>query len=163
MLFINHVFISSDRVHENKLEFIMKTRHCTLLSILFASGIALAQSISPEQLKEEAEALKDCGANQNSMNLCAHHEFRTADAELNRLYKELMERFKGLPSGERLKVAQRAWLRFVDADCLYQSGPPGDGGSSYNMEIAFCRAGHMRERIKALASYVSCTQNGCPI
>ena len=133
-----------------------------LMACLSVSFGVYAQSITPEQEKAEAEALKDCGQSQATMNLCAHHEFRTADAELNRLYKELMARFKKSPNLQKLQAAQRAWLAYVRADCLYQKGIPEDGGSSYAMSMAFCRAGHMKERITYLKSYVACTQNGCP-
>lgn len=142
----------------------MKLQRMYVSILLIVAATAIAQSAEPdaEQEAAEIEALKDCGANQAAMNLCANHKIRQADAELNELYRRQLARLKGTADEARLRAAQRAWLKYVEADCLYSNGPAEDGGSSWAMSQAYCRAGHMAERIKYLRSYVECTSGGCP-
>ncbi len=60
------------------------------------------------------------------LNACAEKEFDNADKALNAVYKEIMADFTGPDPGneennkkwaEALKVSQRAWVAFRDADC----------------------------------------------
>lgn len=83
---------------------------------------------------------------QHEMNRCASEEFQKADAELNKLYRQLMN---GAGAGERakLRAAQLAWIKFRDAHCDYEAFG-NTGGSIYPMVYGFCLAEVTGERSK---------------
>lgn len=76
-----------------------------------------------------AAAWADCKnpSTQSDMNECAGAEYRAADAELNKVYKQLMATGDE-PFRKRLQAAQRAWLAFRDAH-LAATYPPEEGTS----------------------------------
>ena len=80
------------------------------------------------------------------MNQCASQAFQKADAELNKLYQQLV---KDAGAGERakLRAAQLAWIKFRDAHCEYEAFG-NTGGSIYPMVYGFCLAEVTGERAK---------------
>jgi uncharacterized protein YecT (DUF1311 family) len=53
---------------------------------------------------------------QSEMNHCADLDARQADADLNRVYGELLSKLKNDANAiKKLRAAQRAWLAFKDA------------------------------------------------
>lgn len=85
----------------------------------------------------------NCGRprNQLEINYCAYAEFQRADTALNRQWKKTLamtrrhpewqrpELHGGKSDGQLLVESQRAWLRFRDAQCLFEeSFMPGSGG-----------------------------------
>jgi uncharacterized protein YecT (DUF1311 family) len=99
---------------------------------------------------------------QAAMNICSGNKYNKADAKMNKQYKQLLTQLKTKESKERLKAAQRAWLKYRDADCLYYNGAPEDGGSSYIQLDTMCKYRHTRQRIEELERFLNCTQQGCP-
>lgn len=81
---------------------------------------------------------------QHAMNRCAAQEFQKADAELNKIYRELT-RDAGTAEKAKLRAAQLAWIKFRDAHCDYEAFG-NTGGSIYPMVHGFCRARVTRER-----------------
>lgn len=67
-----------------------------------------------------AQATDDCNnyASQTELNLCASDEYRKLDKELNQIYNQLISIRHPDPDYqifvERLREAQRAWLKFRD-------------------------------------------------
>jgi uncharacterized protein YecT (DUF1311 family) len=63
------------------------------------------------------------------MQACLRQRYEAADKALNRVYKQLMSK---LESGrrEKLRAAQRAWIRFRDASAEFEAGE-AEGGSMY--------------------------------
>lgn len=57
---------------------------------------------------------------QQDMNQCATSDYKKADTELNRTYKEVLAKTS---VGQRalLKSAQQTWIKYRDADCTFQS------------------------------------------
>ena len=98
---------------------------------------------------------------QMDMNFCADVDFQRADAELNRVYRaevagarqadrEIDRSFDRRPAAEAvLREAQRAWVIFRDAQCIYE-GYGERGGSMEPMVDSACRARLTRERIAQL-------------
>lgn len=66
---------------------------------------------------------------------CIGAETKRQDARLNRAYRALMAQ---LPAGRQkpLQEAQRAWLRFRDANCQFVADP--DGGTMAVVEANDC-------------------------
>jgi uncharacterized protein YecT (DUF1311 family) len=73
---------------------------------------------------------------QNDMNICADKDYRQADAALNRTYKETLKG-EDAHTADLLRKAQRAWIAFRDAECVYQNAE-NEGGSIYPMVYAGC-------------------------
>jgi uncharacterized protein YecT (DUF1311 family) len=98
---------------------------------------------------------------QLEMNLCAARDFEEADAELNRLWREVIASARARdreidrshdrqPTHEAtLRNAQRAWITFRDAHCQHESFE-ARGGSMQPLLYEGCRASLTRERIKQL-------------
>ena len=96
------------------------------------------------------------------MNRCAALDFERADAELNRLWRdviagaresdlELDRDFDRRPTNEEtLRQAQRAWVAFRDAHCAWEGFEEARGGSMEAMIYQSCRARLTRERIAQL-------------
>ena len=57
------------------------------------------------------------GGNQLELNACAIDDFAKADKELNQTYQSLIKKDADAPSFiSKLRLAQKAWLAFRDAD-----------------------------------------------
>ncbi|HEY0099755.1 MAG TPA: lysozyme inhibitor LprI family protein [Pyrinomonadaceae bacterium] len=130
-----------------------------LLLALFCGGAARAQETKsgtqaapkPEAAEQDAADLEDpCpGSNtQHELNRCAARARDKADAELNKVYRELI---KDTETTERakLRAAQLAWIRFRDTQCDYES-VGNKGGSIYPMVHSFCLARVTNARVKQL-------------
>ena len=100
---------------------------------------------------------------QLEMNQCAFRDFERADAELNRLWRDVITGARASDrSGENgrregddrteeatLREAQRAWVAFRDAHCTWE-GFAERGGSLEPMVYEECRTRLTRERIAQL-------------
>ncbi|AMB85269.1 hypothetical protein AWM79_08125 [Pseudomonas agarici] len=111
-----------------------------------------------------AQTAEDCAANQASMNECVGKEFKKVDDDLNKYYKTQMDYLKTQASKDALRDAQRKWLAFRDADCLYRNGRPADGGSLWPMLNLQCKTELTNQRAAQLKSYTECRDetNNCP-
>jgi uncharacterized protein YecT (DUF1311 family) len=85
-----------------------------LATILAGSSIIVAQN---------ALAL-DCNppASLGDAHECAEQALKTADKQLNKVYRQLMSVLKkqeGYEEIKYLKAAQKLWIKFRDADCEF--------------------------------------------
>lgn len=93
---------------------------------------------------------------QLELNACAHDEFVRADKALNQAYQALLKKeAKNKPFIRKLKVAQRAWVVFRDADIEARFACDKENirfcwGSMYPMLLLFRKAELTRERTKHL-------------
>lgn len=104
----------------------------------------------------------DCDADQAAMNACAGNDLSRLDADLNAQYQAQMTYLKAPAQKLALKDAQRKWLVFRDADCLYQVGKPENSGSIWPLLHSQCLAAHTQLRVEQLKAYVACRAEGCP-
>ncbi len=97
---------------------------------------------------------------QVEMNACAALDFERADADLNRIWPQLLADARAAdgeinPDDQRpreeemLRRAQRAWIAFRDAHCT-REGYEARGGSMEPMLYEGCRAHLTRQRIDQL-------------
>lgn len=107
----------------------------------------------------------DDATDQATLNACAARHQQEADAELNRVYGEIVRRLGG-DSGtlDRLRDAQRAWIGFRDAECAFASSGAA-GGSAFPMVMAGCMAGMTEARTEELEEYLHCEEGDldCPV
>jgi uncharacterized protein YecT (DUF1311 family) len=125
-----------------------------LRAFVCASALALScapvcaaqqQQQSAAQGDEQEDPCPDART-QADLNLCASQAFQRADAELNKLYQQLMKD-AGAAEKAKLRAAQLAWIKFRDAHCEYEAFG-NTGGSIYPMVYSFCLAEVTAERSK---------------
>ncbi|HEX8423249.1 MAG TPA: lysozyme inhibitor LprI family protein [Pyrinomonadaceae bacterium] len=134
-----------------------------LLSLFCASGARAQEATKagtpttkPDAPATAAEGQDDAdredpcpGSNtQYELNQCAARARDKADAELNKVYRELVKD-TGTAERAKLRAAQLAWIKFRDAQCDYES-IGNKGGSMYPMVSSFCLARVTTERVKRL-------------
>jgi len=128
-----------------------------------ALGFCLASLFATMALADE---LPDCidPQSQFEMTYCAGVDYDNADADLNAIWPDIvaaaksndeyvaeMARDRGVPTTlEALRSAQRAWIKFRDAQCEYEAYEVF-GGTMQPMVGSMCLARLTRERIEVLA------------
>ena len=82
------------------------------------------------------------------------------DKELNRVYGELLNKFNDADK-KRLKEAQRAWLKFRDAEAelLWAEALYGSGGTLAPVAVSDRARMMVRERVCTLLQYQKMTDN----
>jgi uncharacterized protein YecT (DUF1311 family) len=103
-------------------------------------------------------------ATQGAANACAARELAAVDARLNAAYNQVIGRLKAEPAARAaLLDAQRAWLRFRDAECAFAT--VNGGGSVLPFLDARCQARLTGERLRQLRDYLSCGEGDldCPV
>jgi uncharacterized protein YecT (DUF1311 family) len=105
---------------------------------------------------------QDCDASQAAMNRCAGEQLTAIDAELNRQYKAQMAYLQTAQKKQDLKEAQKKWIAFRDADCVYEVGKAQDSGSIWPLQQSQCLTEHTKVRVEQLKAYTACRQEGCP-
>lgn len=139
----------------------------TLTFILFLTfcHFALAtEEPNCDRNKDDIDASCDCdkSRDEHELSLCLAAKRDDSEKQLNKLYLSLVNRLS-LDGKTRLRNAQRAWLRFRDAECLYiVEGPSLGVGSSWNSYHNQCVKEVTDRRIEDLERHVACTQNDCP-
>lgn len=114
---------------------------------LLFTTIVLTQAFSFAITEEEESKLCwDSAASTHDMNVCADKDFQVADKHLNETYKA----FKAAISDDkettkRLVAAQKAWLKFRDANCQLE-GAAMLGGTAATSLVIGCRARVTKER-----------------
>jgi len=93
---------------------------------LFTVCLVLLVQRSSAQTNTPAKPLCQDAKTQLEINECMAAAYKAADAELNSLYSSLQGK-PGAPTSEKLRAAQRAWLKYRDANCdaeaeLYEGG-----------------------------------------
>ncbi len=91
---------------------------------------------------------------QNELNQCARSAFERADAEMNRVYQQLMSATarRGESYQRKLKEAQQAWLKYRDATCESEAAINAEG-TIYPTMIAGWLLGGRRQAHQADPSY----------
>ncbi len=98
---------------------------------------------------------------QAEMNACAADAYAAADAELNAAYRRITARLANAPGRRSLVEAQRAWIRFRDAECDLATSH-NEGGSIRPMMVSFCMERLTRQRTEELKGYMRCrADDGC--
>ena len=103
-----------------------------------------------------ADACDNATGGQAGLDECYAKVAKKADAELNKLYKEIEARLTDDPDTRKLLVtAQRAWIGFRDAECALRGS--GDG-SVAPMNYAICQASLTEDRIADFKDDLDCAE-----
>jgi uncharacterized protein YecT (DUF1311 family) len=110
-------------------------------------------------LPSAANILDDCDGSNAVMTECIWSHYRDADAELNRVWRDVLATIEGadyLPANEiaawrdELVQAQRAWVQFKEHDCEGAVAYEWYGGSGADAAVGACLYSHTRARIDDL-------------
>lgn len=110
--------------------------HMFLLSALVVASLPQAASaVEAGQSKQFSTCMDKSGGVTLNMIECIVAENKTQDARLNKAYKALSA---ALPPARKsqLQEAQRAWIKFRDANCSFYDDP--DGGSIARVSANDC-------------------------
>jgi len=88
------------------------------------------------------------------MKLCAAKRYKQADAELNRVYRELMSKLDDEGHKTSLKTAQQAWLKYRDGHCEFVSYL-NRGGTIYFVVLTECMTSLTSSRTKELKEQIT--------
>lgn len=102
---------------------------------------------------QEGEEFCPNGRTQLDMNDCAGEELARADSLLNERYQQVLRTLEQ-HRVEPLRAAQRAWIRFRDAECEFQASEVA-GGSMEPMVQTLCVARISRKRAEELERMLS--------
>ncbi len=139
----------------------MKIANLFAMLLATVSLQALAQIESDyvphlQRNSDEQRAFEEgCDTNQLDINLCSYYDFKVLDEHLNAVYKRLREQIRNDPQAtQRLTLAQRAWLNYVETDCLYQNGKRLEAGSGWPADQNTCLSAHYKARIALLEQFL---------
>lgn len=102
---------------------------------------------------------------QAAINECMSNVYKKADISLNIVYKQASSRLKNnTEQHSKLVEAQRAWLKFRDAECAFSTGSAGTGSASSMISMT-CLTSLTEQRTKQLHDYMQCPEGdiSCPI
>lgn len=124
--------------------------------------LALLCLHQPVAAQDRAPALDCSNGPQSALNECAAAGFHAADAQLNTAYQAVTRRLTDTPARRSLVEAQRAWIRFRDAECEFDTRS-SEGGSIRPLLFSGCQKRLTERRTADLNAYLSCNQDGCPV
>ena len=100
---------------------------------------------------------------QLEVNEAEHKKFLKADKELNQVYQTIIKEYKGdTVLIKNLKVSQRLWIQFRDAEMkmMYPDREPGYYGSIHPMCWSIYKTDLTNERIKKLKIWLAGQEEG---
>jgi uncharacterized protein YecT (DUF1311 family) len=124
----------------------MWTRKVSAIGLAFFLSTSLIAAAGREMTQEYSTCLEKSGVTVEMIN-CILAETRRQDARLNENYKRLISKL----AAERknaLVEAQRAWIKFRDANCGFYADP--EGGSAARVTAHKCFLNATIDRAKEL-------------
>jgi uncharacterized protein YecT (DUF1311 family) len=101
------------------------------------------------------------GQSQTQMNMDADKEYQQADKELNAVYQKILTQYKkDVAFIANLKVAQRMWIAFRDADVKARYPVPKNYGSALPMCWSIYLKDLTEARTKALRVWLDGIEEG---
>ena len=125
----------------------MKTLSLSIL-IIVSCFLALSSSAQERGKKDPCERANQSGVTVDLVE-CSQKKLGEADAELNKVYRQLLSRLGDKQWETKLRTAQQTWIKYRDANCDYVSEFSG-GGSAVTFEYNFCLAEMTAARAKEL-------------
>lgn len=125
-----------------------------IAGVLFSSHMLTAETMEEKNCRDNAGTQMD-------LNRCAFSDYKKADAELNRVYKQLQIAYKkDALFLNNLKQSQRAWIKLRDADFALKYPHSDDYGSIFPL----CASGYKRDltlqRVEFLKQWLVGSEEG---
>ncbi|MCP4439881.1 MAG: DUF1311 domain-containing protein [Aureispira sp.] len=101
---------------------------------------------------------------QTEMNQTAGEKYSIADKELNRVYQQILVDYKkDVNFIKNLKISQRLWIKFRDAE-LEMKYPESDKRAFYGSMYSMCAAGYLskitKQRTETLKKWLEPIEEG---
>lgn len=129
----------------------------TLLGIIFCC-LSLPCLTKASEQRGDMASVKHEHCEEGKMvetTFCMSRELKESDTRLNVVYGILI---RALAKPQLLQSAQRTWIAFRDAECMFQNEAM-QGGSGYNFSMDLCLMQLTEQRIATLEAVQPC--NGC--
>jgi uncharacterized protein YecT (DUF1311 family) len=133
--------------------------------LLLVPNVAMGSEKKGEP--KEEEVLCPEAKTQLEMNGCAYGMYQEEDAELNRVYREILKRYKqDRVFIGKFKAAQRAWIKFRDAqfEAMFPQILDSRGQYNYGSVFPMCsslyKARLTHSRVEELRAWLDGTEEG---
>lgn len=126
-----------------------------VLACVAVFGLAVAAAAGAAEnggLSADYERCMDKAVATADMLNCAAVESRVQDSALNGAYQSLLRRLEAPRTGQ-LRVAQRVWLEFRQANCAYVANPAG--GTAARVAGASCMLQMTAARTRELRAFAT--------
>ncbi|WP_432257575.1 lysozyme inhibitor LprI family protein [Cupriavidus sp. TMH.W2] len=127
-----------------------------VIACLAVLGLAVAAApacaAENDGLSDEYERCMAKTVSTADMLNCAAMESRVQDSALNSTYQALLRRLEAPRTGQ-LRVAQRVWLEFRQANCAYVANPTG--GTAARVAGATCMLQMTAARVRELRAFAT--------
>jgi uncharacterized protein YecT (DUF1311 family) len=135
-------------------------------TLAIASAAAMAGTTPAASATASTSSNDTCMNNaqsQAAMNQCTANSLTAADKELNQVYQQVLSKYaKDTVFIGKLKVAQKAWLAFRDAELAARF--PDNDKSNYGSIYPMCADNELeamtRQRTEELRAWLKGTQEG---
>ena len=122
-----------------------------LFAALVMAGIPCVASANENGLSKQYTACMDkAGGTTFGMIECINAETQRQDVQLNKAYKALTTELPP-PRRAQLLEAQRAWIKYRDANCAFYYDP--DGGTLARVNANSCMLTATADRARELESF----------
>ena len=121
---------------------------CVAATLACAPYATHAQNSEPS--RQHAACMAKAHSVTSDMIECITAEFQRQDARLNKAYQAAMGDLQP-PRKKQLQEAQRAWIKFRDANCGFYADP--DGGSLARVSGNDCMLNATAARARELESF----------
>lgn len=118
------------------------------LSICCITTPSLAHEIGLS--KQFSVCMDNSGGITAEMLNCSSTEIKLQDTRLNKAYKEVMAQLPPLRK-KQLQDAQRAWIKYRDANCNFYDDP--DGGTMASVSSSDCFMSATASRAKEIEGF----------
>ena len=123
-----------------------------VLGVAMCCSSAMAHAADSDSSKQFDACMDKSGGVTSEMLNCIGAETKVQDARLNLAYKGLMATLT--PSRkQQLQAAERAWLKYRDANCSFYEDP--DGGTLATVNGADCIRSSTTSRAKELQGFLN--------
>jgi len=126
----------------------LKTFALTIVLLFFAI-LGSAQKTKEGAKGAPQKGPCDAAATQLELNQCYGEQFRKAYAHLNNIYASLLKQLGNGTAAQKLKMAEKVWIRYRDLHCE-AARSEFEGGSISPMVWAQCMAATTDHRIEEL-------------
>ena len=122
-----------------------------LVTGIFLIGLSQVASANETGLsKQFSNCIDKSGGVTVTMLDCISSETKGQDARLNKAYKEVMGQLPPVRK-KQLQEAQRAWLKYRDANCNFYADP--DGGTMATVSANDCFMSATAARAKEIEAF----------
>jgi uncharacterized protein YecT (DUF1311 family) len=126
---------------------------CCFTAVVFSTAFVLAVWAADPSNAKSDDACNDPVMGTAGRSECYNKQYKSADAELNRVYGQVMSRLNSKSRQDALKTAQRAWISYRDKECEFDASRY-EGGTEVNVVLPACLSGETSSRTDKLRDYL---------